>query len=123
MHSIEAGKALLIGEGSGAPVAFDLALRAPGFFAGALMIDGLAAPSADQHALALSRACSSRFWMLLGEQAKLRGDCAGIGASTVATALEAWMQSGGLDANAKATPGRAAGLSSEELATFILEIL
>jgi len=111
----EAGRAILVGEGSGAPVAFDLALRAPGFFGAALLLDGAALPSCGPGALALARACGTRVHLVLGDSPQSPAMGAGPGAAERASRLEDWLREGGLAARARAVlDGGAAQLSARE---------
>jgi serine/threonine protein kinase/tetratricopeptide (TPR) repeat protein len=116
-HDLQAGRAILIGEGSGSPVAFDLALRAPGFFGAALLLDGVPLPSADATALALARACNSKIRLLIGNQAVLPEALADLSRTELADGIQDWMHSGGLDASTETTPGLAVALSTEQLIT------
>jgi serine/threonine protein kinase/tetratricopeptide (TPR) repeat protein len=114
-HGLEPDRTILIGEGSGSPVAFDLALRAPGFFGAAMLLDGVALPSPDATALALARACDSKVRLLIGELAALPQAFSNVPRTELAQGMQDWMRAGGLDASAENLPGLATDLSADRL--------
>lgn len=121
-REFEPGRAILVGEGSGAPVALDLALRAPGFFGAAFLIDGIALPATDGNALALARACGTRVRLLIGDGARLPDAVAEVDRGALVDGLGEWLRGGGIQAESARTPGRAIDLPVNRHAAELAEL-
>jgi serine/threonine protein kinase len=121
-HELDPRRVLLVGEGSGAPVAFDLALRAPGFFRATLLLDGLPSPSCTEVQLSLTRVCGSRFRLLLGEGDASSWRPVDASPERIAQELGTWLASGGLEARAEAVVGRALDLPRARLVQEVSEL-
>jgi len=114
-HRLDRERVLLVGEGSGALVAFDLALRAPGFFRSTLLLDGLPAPASSDVNLARVRACEARVRVVLGDGPVAPGRPAAAGSAELARELGAWFVDGGLDGRARAASQDGAGAGVAEV--------
>ena len=114
-HELDRERVLLVGEGSGALVAFDLALRAPGFFRSTLLLNGLPTPASSDVNLARVRACEARVRVVLGDGSVAPGRPAAAGSAELAGELDAWFGDGGLDGRARAASQDGAGAGVPEV--------
>ncbi|MFT7671330.1 MAG: serine/threonine protein kinase, partial [Planctomycetota bacterium] len=122
-EDITSGRVVLIGEGSGATIAFDLALRAPGFFGSVLLLDGVPTPPRDATALALARACGLRFRLILGEACAPGDLLFKRSPQDIVGELGPWLARGELQASAEMVGGRAGELPSAHLVLEIQRLL
>jgi pimeloyl-ACP methyl ester carboxylesterase len=68
-HAIDPGRVFVVGEGSGALVAFDLAARAPGLVRGALIVDGPVHAALSGESASTAAASGSSVRVIVGRSA------------------------------------------------------
>jgi serine/threonine-protein kinase len=95
-HAVDRTRVLLAGEGSGALLALDLALRAPGLVRGVLLVQGPALVEGQQTRALTAAALGVRVggWIDPGQPVPWVGDA--LGAQAYAEALQAWLAEAGL---------------------------
>jgi serine/threonine protein kinase/predicted esterase len=106
-RAVDRERVLAVGEGSGALVAFDLGLRAPGLVRGVLLVQGPAFAQIPPNRPRTAAALGLRARGLFDPEAQVPWLEPGVGAEPYGRALGAWLASQGLDGAVATLPSDA----------------
>jgi serine/threonine protein kinase/predicted esterase len=106
-RAVDRERVLAVGEGSGALVAFDLGLRAPGLVRGVLLVQGPAFAAIPPNRPRTAAALGLRARGLFDPAAPIPWLAQGVGAHDYGNALSAWLAGQGLDGSVEALPSGA----------------
>jgi len=96
-HPVDRERVLAVGEGSGALVAFDLGLRAPGLVRGVLLVQGPALAEIPSNRPRTAAALGLRARQVVDPSAPIPWLAQGVSARAYGSALSAWLAGQGLD--------------------------